>query len=173
MASTGRPVGRPAKPVEQHRALGNPSHKPLPDAPLPGEGLPAASAIPKPPALEADGLALWNQIWSAGRTWLSPGADSQVITLLCQAQDESEQLRAALNSGEVPRAYELPNGSQITHPYVTQLKDLRVQMTAWLASLGFSPADRARMNLGEVRETDVLDDLERRRKQRTNQAAGG
>jgi phage terminase small subunit len=71
-----------------------------------------------------------------------------------------------LASGEVPRFYTLPNGSFVTHPVVQQLKDLRVQMTAWLAALGYSPSDRARLGLGEVRVSDVLDDLEARRKER-------
>lgn len=168
MASTGRPVGRPAKPVEQHRALGNPSHKPLPAAPLPGEGLPAVSGLPTPPPLGIDGRELWDQVWTAGSTWLSPNADAQIVTLLCQAHDEAEQIRRALAIGEVSRTYVLPNGSHVTHPLVNQLKELRSQMTAWLAALGFSPADRARMSLGEVRQSDVLDDLEKRRQERLN-----
>lgn len=168
MASTGRPAGRPAKPIEQHRALGNPSHKPLPNAPLPGEGLPAVSGIPTPPPLGIDGRELWDQLWSAGASWLSPTSDGHVIALLCQAHDESEQIRRALAIGEVSRTYVLPNGSHVTHPYVNQLKELRSQMTAWLAALGFSPADRARLAIGEVRQHDVLDELERRRQERLN-----
>lgn len=168
MATTGRPSGRPAKPIEQHRALGNPSKKSLPEAPLPGKGLPAASAVPRRPSLGIDGAEMWDQIWNAGRGWLSPDSDAHVITLLCQAHDEAEQIRRSLAIGEVPRTYVLPNGSHVTHPLVSQLKELRSQMTAWLASLGFSPADRARLSLGEVRQNDALDELERRRMERLN-----
>lgn len=168
MAGTGRPVGRPAKPIEQHRALGNPSHKSLPEAPLPGQGLPAASSIPTPPALGIDGLELWNRIWSAGKSWLSTESDAAIISLLCQAHDEAEEIRRALAIGEVPRTYQLPNGAFVTHPYVSQLKELRSQMTAWLAAIGFSPSDRSRMGLGEVRQVDVLDELENRRRERLN-----
>lgn len=166
MATTGRPTGRPPKPLEQHRALGNPSHKSLPPAPMPGEGLPAISSIPTPPALNEPGLELWEQVWTAGRSWLSPLVDAPIITLLCQAQDEAEDIRAKVNSGEVERYYILPNGSYVTHPLITQLKDLRVQSTAWLASLGFSPSDRARLGIGEVRPADALDELQRRRQER-------
>lgn len=120
------------------------------------------------PALGIDGAEMWVRIWTAGASWLSPESDAHVVTLLCQALDESEQIRRALAVGEAPRTYVLPNGSYVTHPYVSQLKELRSQMTAWLASLGFSPADRARMNLGEVRANDALDELERRRVERLN-----
>lgn len=166
--ATGRPVGRPAKPIEQHRALGNPSHKSLPEAPLPNQGLPAASSIPPAPPLGIDGSELWAQIWSAGKSWLSPESDAAIITLLCQAHDEAEEIRRALAIGEVSRTYVLPNGSWVTHPYVSQLKELRSQMTAWLAAIGFSPADRSRMGLGEVRQVDALDELEKRRTERLN-----
>ena len=95
-------------------------------------------------------------------------SDSAIVTLLCQAHDEAEELRRALAIGEVPRMYQLPNGSKVTHPYVSQLKELRSQMTAWLAAIGFSPSDRSRMGLGEVRQADVLDQLEERRRERLN-----
>jgi P27 family predicted phage terminase small subunit len=116
--------------------------------------------------LGVDGMLLWEQVWRAGKQWLSPDADYHVVTLLCQAHDESEDIRRAIAIGEVPRFYRLPNGSFVTHPMVTQLKELRSQSTAWLAALGFSPADRARLGLSEVRQNDALDELEARRRER-------
>jgi len=58
----------------------------------------------------------------------------------------------------------------VTHPMVNQLKELRVQMTTWLSAIGFSPSDRARLGLAEVRVRDELDELAQRRAQR---ATGG
>lgn len=167
--ATGRPAGRPAKPTEQKRLLGNPGKRALPDAPMPGEGLPAVSSIPAPPPLGLDGLELWETLWSAGRSWLSPASDAPMITMLCQAQDETEQIRRSLALGEEKRYYILSNGQQVTSPLVKQLKEQRVQMTAWLAALGFSPTDRARLGLAEVRQNDVLDELEQRRNERRQQ----
>lgn len=163
---TGRPQGRPPKPVEQKRALGNPGKRTLPNAPTPGSGLPAVSDLPPAPPLGIDGTDLWNQIWSAGRTWLSPSSDQQIVKMLCQALDEHEHMRRALSIGEVPRFYALPNGSYVSHPYVSQIKECRAQMTAWLSALGFSPTDRARLGVGEVRQIDALDELEMRRRER-------
>ena len=170
--ATGRPGGRPAKPVEVKRALGNPGKRSLPDAPSPGKGLPAVEDIPQPPALGVDGLELWEEIWQSGRSWLSPKGDKAIVRLLCQAQDEYEQLRRSLAIGEVPRTYILPNGSHVSHPYVTQMKELRTQMTAWLSALGFSPSDRARLGLGEVRQMDALDELAQRRNERLRKIEG-
>jgi hypothetical protein len=55
----------------------------------------------------------------------------------------------------------------VTHPLVTQLANLRTQMTAWLAAIGFSPSDRSRLGLAEVRVRNELDELERRRAERS------
>ena len=171
MVATGRPNGRPPKPTEVKRMLGNPGKRSLPDAPAVGEGLPAADKIPTAPPLGKDGLSLWDQVWSAGQKWLSTTSDFSMIVMLCQAQDEAEQIRRALAVGEIRRFYVLPNGQQVTHPMVNQLKDLRTQITAWLSSLGFSPTDRARLGLTEVRQSDALDELERRRSERLKQSS--
>ena len=168
--ATGRPNGRPAKPVEAQRALGNPGHRSIPAAPLPGEGIQSSGSIPVMPALGLAGAALWNHVWDAGRQWLAPEADRTIVTLLCQAQDELETIRMALATGEVERTYVSTNGTIVSHPYIAQIKDLRVQMTSWLSALGFSPADRARLGLAEVRVRDELDDLVRRRNERAASA---
>lgn len=165
--ATGRPTGRPSKPVEQKRAAGNPGQRALPVAPLPGEGLSSAGDIPLPPPLGVDGVELWAHVWDAGKSWLSPDSDRTIITLLCQAQDEAEEIRQLIQSGEVSRYYVTSNGQMVTHPLVTQLANLRTQMTAWLAAIGFSPSDRSRLGLAEVRVRNELDELERRRAERS------
>lgn len=165
---TGRPAGRPAKPIEAHRLAGNPSKKQLPSAPMPGEGLSGAGDVPTPPmTLNDAGTQLWYHVWTAGRAWLAPESDRTIVTLLCEAQDEYEEIRNKLQTGEVDRYYVTANGQIVTHPLVTQLGNLRTQMTAWLAAIGFSPSDRSRLGLAEVRVRDELDDLQRRRLERT------
>jgi P27 family predicted phage terminase small subunit len=166
MAGTGRPNGRPAKPVEQHRLAGNPSKKQLPDAPQPGTGLSGATDVPTPPDLGQEGLALWNHVWNSGRAWLSPDSDYTIVRLICEAHDEYTELRAQLLSGQVDRYYVTANGQVVTHPVVTQVANLRTQLTAWLAAIGFSPSDRSRLGLSEVRVRDSLDELKARRIER-------
>ena len=165
--ATGRPSGRPAKPVEMKRATGNPGNRPLPDAPMPGAGLKPVDGVPTPPSLGVDGQTLWVHVWVAGKSWLSPDSDYTIIKMLCEAHDEHEEIRRALSTGVVERYYITNNGQIVTHPLVTQLGNLRSQMTAWLAAIGFSPADRSRLGLAEVRVRDELDELQRRRAERS------
>lgn len=166
--ATGRPTGRPAKPVEAHRLLGNPGHKQLPAAPGPGEGIDSNGTAPQPPILGTAGTELWFHTWQAGRQWLAPEADYTTVQLLCEAFDEYHEIRNKFATGEAERIYVSSNGSFVTHPYVSQMKELRVQMTSWLASLGFTPSDRARLGLAEVRVRDELDELQRRRHERAS-----
>jgi P27 family predicted phage terminase small subunit len=116
---------------------------------------------------------MWETVWTAGKKWLSPDSDRSMIVMLCQAQDESEEIRRAMQVGDIRRFYVLANGQQVTHPLVNQLKDLRTQMTGWLAALGFSPTDRARLGLTEVRQSESLDELQRRRDERAKNTATG
>lgn len=169
--ATGRPNGRPPKPVEQKRASGNPGHRPLPTAPLPGEGLTASSEVPvAPTSLGDEGLILWSHVWDAGRSWLSPDSDRTLVTMLCEAHDEYCDIYRGLKNGTYDRVYTHSNGSIVTSPYVSQLKDLRVQMTAWLSEIGFSTSARSRLGLSEVRVRDEMDELERRRLERASGA---
>ncbi len=159
--ATGRPNGRPSKPVERHRLTG--TGKDLPDAPFVGEGLEGGFA-PEPPAtLGAAGVELWDHVWFAGRQWLAVESDRSLITMLCHAYDEAEKLRQGIESGEFPRVYVHANGSPVTTPWVTQLKELRTQMTSWLSAIGFTPSDRSRLGLAEVRVRDELDELAQKR----------
>lgn len=168
--ATGRPNGRPPKPVERHRAAGNPSKKKLPPAPTAGHGLPtAAGRLVAPRGLKPAGRALWTRVWAGGRSWLSPVVDRPLVEQLCRLADECELLRADLASGKIARWYETSNHSITSHPAVAQLKDGRVQMTAWLSMLGFSPADRARLALTEVRVKDEDDEVTKRREQRARE----
>lgn len=160
---SGRPMGRPPKPVEQKRALGVSG---LPAAPMPGKGLTGGVVPELPESLRGPGSELWVHVWTAGRSWLAVESDRSIVELLCQAQDEAFEIRELLASGEVPRFYTTANGQVVSHPLVGQLKDLRTQQTTWFAAIGFSPADRARLGLAEVRVRDELDELERRRRER-------
>lgn len=167
--ATGRPTGRPSKPLEVHRLTGNPSKRVLPDAPLPGEGLAPVSDVPVlPEVLGNAGSELWVHVWDAGRAWLSPDSDRTIVTLLCEAQDEYSYIRGLLATGEIDRFYVTANGQMVTHPLVTQLGALRTQMTSWLAAIGFSPSDRSRLGLAEVRVRNELDELEKRRVERSS-----
>jgi P27 family predicted phage terminase small subunit len=162
--ATGRPNGRPAKPVERHRDAG--TGRNLPNAPMPNEGLSGTdgSKLPSlPESLGSHGTELWAHVWTAGKSWLAIESDRTIVTLLCNAFDEHEEIREKLATGEYERVYVHANGSPVTTPWVTQLKELRTQMTTWLSQIGFSPSDRSRLGLAEVRVRDQLDELTQKR----------
>jgi len=165
--NTGRPPGRPAKPIEVKRLEGNPGKRPLPQQKI-GEGLKSVSnGIPKPPTdMGKDGKRLWKMVWNAGQKWLAAEADYPMISELCHVYDDAEVIRRMIAEGKVKRWYETGQGQIVQHPAVSQLKAARVLMNSYYAALGFSPADRARLGLAEVKESDPLDELLKRRLER-------
>lgn len=163
--ATGRPAGRPGKPVEMHRAAGNPSRKNLPDAPLPGEGLVGAADIPEPSIELGDaGRKLWGRLWAGSKTWLAPNVDETLLEKICSHEDEIVSYTKTLETEG--RWYITPNGQMNPHQAFTQRKALQVEQTAWLAAFGQSPSDRARLGLAEVRVKDELDEIAQRKAQR-------
>lgn len=164
---TGRPAGRPAKPTEVKRLEGNPGKRPLPEQKI-GSTIPGLNgSIPKPPTdMGKDGKRLWKQVWTSGEKWLSPDADYPIIMELCHVYDDAEVIRKMIAKGEVERWYITGQGQIVQHPAVSQLKNARVLMNSYYAALGFSPADRARLGLAEVKDSDPLDELLKRRLKR-------
>ena len=134
-------------PNEVMRRRGNPSKKSLPKEDnlvlLPGSKQP-----PKPPfTLGAKGKALWELAWREAHYWLAP-SDAHALALLCQDVDEREDLRkSVMASGDWRER--------------SGLRALDKQITDRLQLLGFTPADRTRLGVAEVR---VEDDLEAFRK---------
>lgn len=161
---TGRPNGRPPKPTEVKRATGNPGKRPLPIAPVPGQGEVAVkdAGIPDPPyPLNSVGLHWWYQTWQAGSEWLSPTADLQIVYDIAKNREETDAIQQEFDQGRATRFYN-NNGRLYPHPLVAQLRSLEALRTGWLASLGFSPADRARLGLTEVRTMDAYDSYKER-----------
>lgn len=151
---TGRPPGRPPKPAEEKRRIGNPGRRPLPDqATL--TILPAATEPPVPMRpLGVIGRELWDRVWSAGAVWLAARVDAETLLIVCEQADERQQLRGSV----------LRNGDWRDR---SQLRVLDAQMVNGLALLGFNPVDRARLSIAEV-EPSALDSFMARRQQRSS-----
>ena len=140
------PAGRPKKPIEQKRLLGNPGHRPLP-APETMQILPAISSIPEPsrPLLKY-GRELWDNIWKQALTWISPNTDTEILLMTCEMVDERWNLRVKVMQTDEPR---LRRG----------LRELDRQIVSNLSLLGFTPADRSRLGVAEVKATTKLEAL--------------
>lgn len=144
--------GRPPKPVERKRATGNPGKRPLPERSNVVE-LAAAVEIPEPDRpLGPAGLALWGRAWRAARHWLSPDTDIELLIIVCEQLDERVALRIQVIREGRPEDRKA-------------LRELDKQVLAGLSVLGFTPTDRARLGLAEVKAASKLEEIRARRAQ--------
>jgi hypothetical protein len=143
------PRGRPPKPIEQKRLTGNPGKRALPDQ-KELVLLPSAYAIPEPSRqLLTAGQELWDRIWGMGQTWLSYNTDVDLLLMTCELLDERRNLRIQVlqnNRTDERKA----------------LRELDRQLVANLSLLGFTPTDRSRLGVAEVKRQSKLEDLKAR-----------
>lgn len=138
--------GRPPKPVEQKRAIGNPGKRPLPDSQA-IVALPAASSIPEPSRqLFQFGRDLWDRAWRMGNLWISPDTDIELLLIVCEQLDERAKLRTSVwNSGRIDER--------------KALRSLEKQIVENLSLLGFTPTDRSRLGIAEVKKMSKIAEL--------------
>lgn len=151
--------GRPPKPVEQKRALGNPGKRALPKPPTKTPASKAPAALPAAPPdpvevltpsrpLQRAGLALWQNAWLHGYRWLAI-TDVELLLMVCEQIDERAALRLRVLQTKDWRDR-------------AALRQLESAIRDGLAALGFSPEARARLALGEV---EIQNAIERYREQ--------
>jgi hypothetical protein len=139
-------TGRPPTPVERKRALGNPGKRPLPATQNVVEIL-AAVEIPDPPRpLGPAGTDLWQRSWRTARHWLSAETDLELLLMVAEQVDERVGLRIQV----------VRHGDKDDRK---ALRDLDKQVVANLSLLGFTPVDRTRLGLAEVKRASKLDTL--------------
>lgn len=146
------PRGRPPRPLEQKRLLGNPGKRPLPS-----EGslvlLPSAYDIPEPHRpLMTPGRELWDRVWGMGQSWISPQSDLELLMMTCEMVDERWNLRIKVMKDNRP---EERRG----------LRELDKQLVNNLSLLGFSPTDRTKLGVAEVKRRSKLEELRARTKE--------
>lgn len=143
------PAGRPAKPVEQKRLLGNPGKRALPDKDA-VIALPRVEEAPEPPRpLLKYGQQLWDRVWGLGANWISDKTDLELLVMTCEMVDERWNLRIKVMKTDDPR---LRRG----------LRELERQIVSNLSLLGFSPTDRSKLGVAEVKAMSKLDELRAR-----------
>lgn len=144
-------AGRPSKPVEQKRLLGNPGKRALPNSAI---AIPMINEPIEPhrPLLKY-GRELWDKVWGMGATWISPNTDTELLLMTCEMIDERWNLRVKVMQTDDPK---LRRG----------LRELDRQIVSQLSLLGFSPADRSRLGVAEVKAMSKLDALMARKEQR-------
>lgn len=146
-------AGRPPKPNELKRLLGNPGNHPLPDLNVITH-LPMAREIPTPPEnIKESGLDLWNRAWGVAITWLSPVSDIESVKNAAHLADANEAAR---------ERYMISTEPADAKAYVA----INKAYTDALTSLGFDPVSRSRLGVAEVRAATSIDKLLEKRERR-------
>ena len=144
--------GRPPVPTELKRLRGTLRPGRLPaNAPLIALVEPV-EAPTEPLGLSDSGLAFWEAAW--GCSWISQNSDYFLVLMTAEALSERDTLRdLVLSEPGNPKAR-------------SGLRELDRQLVSQLALLGFTPSDRARLGLAEVKKESKLEEIIRRREER-------
>jgi len=145
-------MANPAKPLEVKRALGNPGKRPLPklDETI---SLHAGRVEPHQP-LDWAGTLLWNRVFGAGQTWISPQTDVELLLLTCKQLDRVIVLE---------RMFVEKPGDFHVH---RQLLDLETAVVKNLGLLGLTVDARSKLGLAEIKAESKMEQLRKRQQER-------
>jgi hypothetical protein len=93
------------------------------------------------------GEAFWNRIWETGNIWISPNTDIDILLMTCEMLDERDLLRD----------YVLQN-LDAWHER-TALRELDKAIVRHLSLMGFTPTDRMKLGVAEVKTRSKLEQL--------------
>jgi phage terminase small subunit len=91
-------------------------------------------------------MDFWVRIWEAARQWVSPTTDVELVMLVAEQVDERVSLRQRVIANNDPAERRA-------------LRDLEKQLVSNLSLLGFTPTDRSRLGLAEVKAATKLEQL--------------
>lgn len=134
----------PPKPIEKKRQLGNPGKRALPEP----EVILWAGKVDPPEGLGRAGSFLWSRVFDEGEIWISPRLDVTLLERVCKALDRAVVLEALFD--------EDPTNRQT----VMSINETDKLIYSGLGLLGFSPADRARLGLAEVKRQSKVAELQ-------------
>ena len=144
------PAGRPRKPIEQQRRLGNPGKRALP--------VPLAVVQAVPPSQMGESATVEGLMQTGAAAWIGE-TDLPVVELAVRLEGDMARLRAALDDEFTRDGW---------RAYIDAVKEYR----ACLSLLGLTPSDRARLGVAEVKARSKLEELmDRRRRTQTATSA--
>jgi hypothetical protein len=146
-------MANPGKPAEVKRKLGSKGYSG--DMPSSVAVIPAVTKVPEPlRPLTGSGLDLWDRTWQRGFSWLSANTDIQLLQITCEQLDERDQLRD----------YVL-NNIEAWHER-SALRELEKSIRSNLSLLGFTPTDRMKLGVAEVKVETKMEQLRKRKEER-------
>jgi hypothetical protein len=143
----------PPRPTEAKRALGNPGKRALPQPIQYVEGGYVEPARP----LDWAGMQLWNAAMTTGSQWIARNSDTQLLLMTCEQMDRRIDIIAKIAESSEWRLYRA-------------LHDLEKMITSNLSLLGFTPTDRTRLGVAEVKVANKLEELLARKAERVASA---
>ena len=131
------------KPNELKRALGNPGRRPIPQ---PAEYIEGGYVEPMRELKDA-GMSLWDSAMKTGEQWIARNTDTQLLLVTCEQMDRREVLMTLWRSN--------PTDKNL----LMRLAELEKQIASNLGMLGFTPSDRSRLGLAEIKAKSKLQEL--------------
>ncbi len=140
-------MGNPAVPIEKKRQLGNPGKRAMPgeDAVVLQSG-----RVDPPEGLGDAGVRLWDRVFGEGEIWISPRLDVDLLERTCRALDRLVVLDKLFEDDPLERKT------------VMSINETEKLLASNLGLLGFTPSDRARLGLAEIKRQSKLDELRAR-----------
>jgi hypothetical protein len=149
----------PAKPIELKRKLGNPGKRAMPGE---GELMTIEGGFREPlRPLGSAGQQLWDEIYQVGGMWISPQSDTQLLQMVCELLDRREILREEFLADPTERKVNM------------SLLETEKLIQTSLSLLGFTPSDRSRLGLAQVKAKSKLEELMDRRANRVEEFEDG
>lgn len=119
--------------------------------------LPTVLAPPAPEGLALRGRQEWLKIWQAGK-WLWPEQDYPWVEQIVRAYDDIDAFRASIaDEGLMVPGYR--PGMTVANPLISEIRKAEDTIRKCLSQLGFSPTDRARLKLTELKGESELQKL--------------
>lgn len=157
------PAGRPKQPIERTRALARGDGRTVGGRKIPEPATVVyvgSDVIPVMPLDLADrGRAEWHKIWDSG-TWLHPNQDYAWVEQVARSYDDIDLFRKRVKHDGLIQKGSM--GQVISHPLLADIRKCEDTIRKCLSVLGFSPTDRARLGLAEVKKQQGLADLRNR-----------
>jgi hypothetical protein len=138
-------MANPGKPAEEKRRIGSRNYKPADDLIM----LEKVSAMPVPLRRLGDsGLALWNRTWQMGQVWLSANTDIELLQMTCEQLDERDLL--------LEYVFENTDNCRFER---SALRELDKSIRTNLSLMGFTPTDRMKLGVAEVKRMSIIEEM--------------
>ena len=143
-------TGRPPKPVELKRRLGNPGKRPLPAPVVSIAPIVSTASVPA----FASGDEMLQHVLDAGAsTWIGP-TDAAMASLARRLWDDAALAQARWAASGDPEAFRA-------------YRDTTKELIACLSALGLDPASRGRLGVAAVKAQNALESMMVRRRLRS------